>query len=736
MSLTPRLPLLPVDAAVISDDLAIQHSAEQVVFFNAAGPIFSCDVSDTTAVRLGAQIMIEQKLAGVGALAKALGLNRTTLFRDGRRMKQSGISGLGGERRGPKGPRLLTGAKLLEAQDLLDRGASLRSTAVEVGVSDGTVRNAIRQGRLHRESIRSGAASAAAPAPSSELETTGPAARATEDQACEPGIAVKRTVDRALARLGVIEEAPAAFPAAEAVPGAGVLLALPALMHEGLLDIGQKVYGRLRNGYFGLRSVLLTFAFMALLRIRTPEQITGRAPGELGILLGLDRAPEVKTLRRKLAELGQRGRAHVFLKEISEHWMRLVPDELGVLYIDGHVRPYHGRTHRLPKLHVQQRGRPMPATKDFHVNDRRADPLFFVTAPTTEGLIEILETELFPEIRRAVGSERRVTVVFDREGWSPKGFKRWQDEGFDVLTYRKGKQTRWQHRFFEDVEGKVDGRRVAYRLAERRVTLSNGLRVREIRRLTDTGHQTAIITTNEELSTLEAAQRMFRRWRQENFFRYMEQEFDLNHLCTNDVDPADGGRMVKSPERAKLEKERATVRARRVRLIDKRVDLTPGEKARVGKKHMTEDEMDAEICRHEKQIKRLTAKIEALPKRVRLDTVMAPGEIVQLERERKVLTDVIKLTAYRAESALTRLLDPLLARCDDEGRKFLKAAFQATADILPDPVERYLTVRMHGLESPRETTALAGLCARLNEAEVLYPGTDLRLRFEAPTLQK
>ena len=734
MPLIPRLPLLPADAAVISDDLAIQRSEGRVVFFNAAGPIYSCDFDDSVAVRLGAQTMIKQDLAGVGALAGALDLHRSTLYRDGQRMKQSGISGLGGERRGPKGPRLLTGAKLREAQDLLDRGASLRSTAAEVGVSDGTVRNAIRQGRLHRESSRSGTASAAAP--SSDVEATGPAARATQDQACEPGVAVKRTVDRALARLGLIEEAPAAFSAAEAVPGAGVLLALPALMHEGLLDVGQKVYGRLHNGYFGLRSVLLTFAFMALLRIRTPEQITGRAPGELGILLGLDRAPEVKTLRRKLAELGGRGLAHVFLKELSEHWMHLVPDELGVLYVDGHVRPYHGRTHRLPKLHVQQRGRPMPATKDFHVNDRRADPLFFVTAPTTEGLIEILETKLFPEIRRAVGSERRVTVVFDREGWSPKGFKRWQAEGFDVLSYRKGKQTRWQHRFFEVLEGEVDGRKVAYRLAERRVTLSNGLRVREIRRLTDTGHQTAIITTNEELPTLEAAQRMFARWRQENFFRYMEQEFDLNHLCTNDVEPAEAGRMVTSPERTKLEKQRASARTRRVRLIDKRVDLTPDEKARVGKRYLTEDELDAEIDRQEKTIDRLTAKIEVLPKRVRLDTVLAPEQIVQLERERKVLTDVIKLTAYRAESALIRLLDPLLARCDDEGRKFLKAAFQATADILPDPTDRYLTVRFHGLASPRETRALAGLCARLNEAETLYPGTDLRLRFEAPTLQK
>ena len=83
----------------------------------------------------------------------------------------------------------------------------------------------------------------------------------------------------------------------------------------------------------------------------------------------------------------------------------------------------------------------MPATKDFHVNDRRADPVFFVTAEGTEGLISALDESILPEVRSLVGDERRVTVAFDREGWSPKMFAKWKLEGFDVLTYRKGKQS-------------------------------------------------------------------------------------------------------------------------------------------------------------------------------------------------------------------------------------------------------------------------------------------------------
>jgi hypothetical protein len=329
-----------------------------------------------------------------------------------------------------------------------------------------------------------------------------------------------------------------------------------------------------------------------------------------------------------------------------------------------------------------------------------------------------------------------VTLVFDREGWSPKSFKRWKAKDFDVLTYRKGMQSRWQRRFFQKVSGEVAGRAVSYLLSERRVKLSNGLRVREIRRLTEDGHQTAIITTNEELGTLEAAHRMFSRWRQENFFRYMEQDFDLNHLCTNAVEPADPKRMVKSPERTVLEKKRATARAKLTRLISRRVELKPGAKARVGRKMLGEDELDAAIDKQEALIGRLSVKIDALPKKVALDTVLAPEKIVQLERERKVLADLIKLTAYRAESAMTRRLSPLLARHEQEGRKFLKSVFQSTADILPDPRKTRLTVRMHGLSTPRDTRALAALCEQLNALDTEYPGTRLRLHFEAPGMQE
>ena len=731
MTLQRSLGVIPPEARIVSPRLAILLDDEQLVAFSASDAIYQCRRDDREGMRLAGAMFSGLGLANVTALARALGVSRETIHRNRRLYVAGGAEALLNAPRRPKTPHKLTGAVQLRAQQCLDEGWSVNRTAQEVDLTEGALRRAIRQRRLHRRFKARVGRPARDHMPVPET-TSSPSQRAHEDQACEHGVAVKRTLDRVLASSGKLSEAAPEFDAAEAVPGAGVLLALPALLEQGLVEVGQEVFGALRNGFFGLRSVLLTFAFMALLRIKNPEQLTSHAPGELGQLLGLDRAPEVKTLRRKLDEMGQRRLARPLHQRLTERWAATEPDELGLLYLDGHVRPYHGRKHTLPKHHVQQRGRPMPGTQDFHVNDARAEPLFVVTAEATEGLLTMMEEHLLPEIRFLVGPERRVTVVFDREGWSPASFARWQEVGFDVLTYRKGRQSCWQRRFFSAVEGTADERQVVYQLAERRVKLSNGLPVREVRRLSDDGHQTAVITTDESLSTFEVAHRMFSRWRQENFFRYMRHEFDLDHLCTYDVEPADPARLVPHPERKKLDQQIKTAQSAMGQLVGRRGHLKPGDKLRVNGRMLDEDEVDERLRRREDEIRRLKERRDALPKKVPLDDVLDPEQIVQLERERKLLTDAFKMIAYRAESQLARWLEPLFKRYEDEGRKFLQSVFQATADLLPDRHYKTLTVRFHGLSSPRATRALSGLCDIVNTKQLCYPGTDLRLLFEAP----
>jgi hypothetical protein len=547
---------------------------------------------------------------------------------------------------------------------------------------------------------------------------------------------VKRDEDRALAQVGKIEEATPRFEPAESVAKAGVLVALPALLGQGLIDVGQQVYGALRNGYFGLTSVLLTFGLMALIRIKSTEGLSDYAPGEFGLVLGLDRAPEMKTARRKLAELADRGLALEFSRAFSRRWAEEKPEALGYLYIDGHVRPYHGRKHKLPKTYVQQRRLCMPATTDYWVNDANAEPLLFVTAPANEGLLAMMDKELIPEIRRLAGDERRVTLIFDREGWSPKRFRKWCKDGFDVITYRKGKYQDWPRRCFREVTVTVCGKKVRYLLGERMVRLFKGFRMREVRRLCDNGHQTSVMTTRRDLSLETVALRMFSRWQQENFFRYMRQEFALDHLPTTAVEPADPERSVPNPAVKQKKQELFQTRARLKKAeqaYGQQAYDNPEQKRRTVRGFkISHAELGREISRLRETCERLAVEVRALPDRVPLRKVMDGEAVVQLERERKIITDTLKMVAYRAETQLANLVGPLLPFRDDESRKFMRQVFELPADLLPDYEQGKLVVRLHSMANPRSNRALGTLCGVLNSFEVCYPKTNLRLVLQAP----
>ena len=227
------------------------------------------------------------------------------------------------------------------------------------------------------------------------------------------------------------------------------------------------------------------------------------------MLLGLDRAPEVKTVRRKLHEIGARKLSRTLADAFARRWVQAEPEALGYLYIDGHVRPYHGRRHRIPKTFVQRRRLCMPATTEVWVNDARAQPWFFVTTEANDHLLAAIERDILAPLRKEVGAQRRVTLVFDREGWSPKAFARWAAGGFDVMTYRKGRYDPWPQDAFVAVVDPTpsrDGKPVTWRLAECETDLGTGrgrpvFRMREVRRLCDNGHQTSIMTTRRDLAT-------------------------------------------------------------------------------------------------------------------------------------------------------------------------------------------------------------------------------------------
>ena len=732
MEFQHRMPLLPDDVEMVSQHLAVGHREGGLTFFNASGPICTCRDADASAVRFAAAVLTnpELGLATPSEIARVLGRHRNRVHEYRKRYREGGAAALDGKRRGPRGPSKFKGTRLARAQTYLNEGTSNRTVAALVGVSEFTIRTALKDQRLVRPDRQHEAA------PETETAPSTPRQRSDVDATCVGGVAVKRDVDRALAQVGKLVEARPRFEPAESVANAGVLVALPALLGQGLVEVGQHVYGALKNGYFGLASMLLSFGVMALLRIKSIEGRSTHSPGEFGCVLGLDRAPEMKTARRKLAELAGCGRALEFARAISERWAEEAPDALGYLYIDGHVRPYPGRTLVLPKTHVPRRRLCMPATTDYWVNDANAEPLLFVTAPANAGLLTMMDTDLIPEIRRLAGDDRRVTLIFDREGWSPTRLRKWHTAGFDVITYRKGTYRDWQRRCFKEVTVDVSGRPVTYLLAERMVRVARGFRMREVRRLCDTGHQTSVMTTRRDLALETVARRMFSRWQQENFFRYMRHEFAPDHLPTTAVEPANAEHSVPNPavkkQKQALSKAKARVTKAEQRYGQQAYDTPEQQRRTVRGFKISRAEVGQEIRRLRQTCARLEFEITALPAGVPVREVMDGAPVIRLKRERKIITDTVKMVACRAETQLANLVGPLLPDRNDEARKFMRQVFALPADLLPDYVKRTLVVRLHSMANPRSNRALRALYEMLNDFHVCYPKTNLRLVLEAP----
>ena len=74
----------------------------------------------------------------------------------------------------------------------------------------------------------------------------------------------------------------------------------------------------------------------------------------MGLSLGLRPAPEGTTLRRRLGEIGQRKQSRADADSVAGRRVTAEPDELEHLIVDGHVRPYHGRAHRIAETFVQR----------------------------------------------------------------------------------------------------------------------------------------------------------------------------------------------------------------------------------------------------------------------------------------------------------------------------------------------------------------------------------------------
>jgi len=777
------IPGFPEGAQRVGEALSILKQDGRVTYFVGGDNYFDHKEGDKAAERYGFACLMENGHVRATDIEKALLLPHRTLMNWCAQYRRDGSDSFF---RGPphKKPPVMTEAVRAQCASLLDQGIKPAEVARQLGINHSTLRKAITRkaipmAKLDAEanvtpietsaiqpqlmpdsssptSTQSEHSQVDAEANVTPIETSATQPQLTPDSSSPTstksersqvdaqaangiGTACTRADERVEAAFGVATSASTRFERVCDVPMGGLLAGLPALCANGLLS-GLDKHISLPKGFYSALHILFLLGFMALGRIRRPEGLRHIPPGEMGKVIGLDRAPEVRTLREKIGLMAANGHIQTWMQDLSKSWMNADPTEAGYLYIDGHVRVYDGEVANLPKRFVSRERLCLRGTTDYWVNDAIGRPFFVVSKAITEGMGEALLNDIVPELIKSVPKQpsqqeldddpqlHRFVMVFDRECSNYKLIAKLWEQRIGAITYRKNVKDKWpQDEFIEQEVPIIGGDSTKMKIAMRQTTLGSGkdlLPVTEVRRLTDTGHQTAIITSAKKLGNTTIASRMFARWCQENFFSYMMRHYDIDGLIEYGAKEIPGTTLVINPKRRDLEKT-----IKRLRLSEKQHE------ARLAKYTLKEDHEVQKKAECVESIQALQAELVVLrtsrkeiPKKVTIESLpkeQRPTELLPLSKQ---LSDTVKMIAYRAETAMVAMLRKHINK-EDEARALVRALFVSSGDIEPNEQANTLSINIHRMATPAHDKAIGLLLTDLTKQEFCHPETGAKMIF-------
>jgi len=735
------LPLIPSEGLFINDVVSVKQSEDVWIYLMGVNPFYIHGAGDRRSFRLISAMMIEANMCRHSEIIKAFDVSKSLVNRSVKTLRTGGPEAFYQRKEGGRKGTILTPSVLEQAQALLDQGVDRKHVAKSLDAGWDAFRKALSDGRL-REKKSDLTLSVVATA-----KTTRSAKDATAAEGI--GIACTRTADRVMASFGKLNGAKTLFEPCVDVPSGGVLCALPALLVNGLLTGVNDCLGGMK-GYYSTVQIMLLLAFMSLCRIKNVERLKSHAPGEYGKLLGLDRAPEIKCLREKMDALSSGNASEVWAAHLSRYWMESDPESAGTLYVDGHVRVYHGGLTALPRKYVSRQKLCLRGTTDYWVNDAIGRPFFLVEKPIDSGLINALEHEIVPKLLSDVPGQpseedlksdsllSRLVLVFDREGYSPEFFKKmWENHRIACITYHKYPKDVWPLNQFEETSTTMpNGEIVTMKLAEKGTLIGTGnhkIWVREVRKLTDSGHQTSLISTAYDREHTKLAASMFSRWCQENFFKYMKEHFEIDRLCEYGVMDFHDTEKVVNPIWREHDKQRSRIQSqlqyRRSQFA--KLTLHPESDGNPEKQDQwlkKKSGLLEEIEHFEHQLKTEKEALKATQKHITWKELPDSEKMQRLLPGRKHLKDTIGMIAYRSETAMAGWIKEIDVNSSD-ARRLLQDLFVTEADLLPDMENDVLTVRVHNASTPSKNRSLKALFERLNETETKYPGTDLVLSY-------
>jgi len=201
----------------------------------------------------------------------------------------------------------------------------------------------------------------------------------------------------------------------------------------------------------------------------------------------------------------------------------------------------------------------------------------------------------------------------------------------------------------------------------------------------------------------------------------MREEFNLDALPTRELEPLAPDTMVVNPLRRAYDKA--------IHRLDHQLARLRNRVADAARKKQPTAELKSQVRDLEGAREIVKASRRGVPRHCRAGDLDEAEKLDVLPSRERLLLDVIRMIAYRAE---TRMMLPVMQAQGRKThpRKLLRALLAADADILPDPAGGVLRVRILGLGNDAGDRQIEALLTELNTTGTVFPGTEMRMVYE------
>src|SRR5271166_4171750 len=448
-------------------------------------------------------------------------------------------------------------------------------------------------------------------------------------------------------------------------------------------------------------------------------------PAQAGILAGIGRLPDPRTLRPRLAAIAEACDPLALQRQLAAAMLAADAPGLHVYYVDDHFVPYEGAK-PVPKGWNTKRRHAQPGRADTMVTDYLGRAVAFATGEPS-GLSATLPPVL-AQLRQVLGEQAKIMLGFDRGGSYPVAFRAIRDARADWVTWRRAPLapvTAAPRRYWA---ARGDGKPAeVLTLADEMVAIKDYGQARQITLFEDGGPVLQVLTSDLTAPAAALLSWLRCRWRIENLFKYLEAHYGIHWLCDYHAGTQDDDHLIANPER----------KAARARLREAEAALATAERElatlltspelSAAAKNKAIPAAEKKITTAAEAVTAAKAALKKIPAKLPASQVTPGAQKAILATRRRSLQMVLRLLAAAAEHWLGNRLNDYL-RDPDEYRAITRHLLHPGGTITSTP--RAITVTLDPPAAPRTARALGLLIEEINATPPRMPGDTRPITYQ------